>query len=131
MQTFSGIRTATRTGLILGAVLSLGAVAAQAQQDATEDPPKAPAGVVNVNMATPEQLAMLPGIGPAIAARIVAARPLADLAGLDAVKGIGEKTLTALGPFVTFEGETTLSAKVKRPKVPAVLDETTGQPLKG
>lgn len=59
-------------------------------------------GRVNLNTATPEQLEALPRIGPALAARIVQARPYRSLADLDAVKGIGPSTLSALTPLVSF-----------------------------
>jgi DNA uptake protein ComE-like DNA-binding protein len=78
-------------------------------------PPASAGGVVNVNTATPEQLQLLPRIGPALAGRIVEARPIADLAALDAVKGMGPAMLELLTPLVTFEGPTTLTEKVKAP----------------
>jgi competence protein ComEA len=51
---------------------------------------------VRVNSATPEELMRLPGVGPALAARIVAARPFASLDELLRVRGIGPKTLDKL-----------------------------------
>lgn len=59
-------------------------------------------GRVNLNSASREQLEALPRVGPALAARIVAARPYRSLADLDRVKGIGPSTLAALAPLVTF-----------------------------
>jgi competence protein ComEA len=62
---------------------------------------------VDVNRATPEELVRLPGVGPALAARIVEARrvrPFTTLADLTRVRGIGPKTvirlrgLAAVGP---------------------------------
>ena len=64
------------------------------------DPP------INVNTASPEQLLRLPGIGPVTAQAIASARaerPFRSLSDLDAVKGIGPKTLDKLRPFVVFE----------------------------
>ncbi len=65
------------------------------------------AQAVAINRATAEELEMLPGIGPALAARIVAYReangPFADLAALGEVAGIGERTLEALAPLVVFD----------------------------
>ncbi len=53
------------------------------------------------------KLAALPGIGPTLAARIVAyregsaaARPFAGVAGLQAVRGIGPATAAAAAPLV-------------------------------
>jgi len=51
---------------------------------------------LSVNTATAEQLTRLPGIGPTLARRIVAARPFASLDALLRVPGIGPKTLAAL-----------------------------------
>lgn len=63
--------------------------------------------IVNVNQATAEELALLPGIGPGLAARIVAYREangrFADLNALDDVEGIGPALLERLKDWVTFE----------------------------
>lgn len=65
------------------------------------------ARAVAINRATAEELTTLPGIGPALAARIVAHReangPFADLAALGEVQGIGERTLEALALLVVFD----------------------------
>lgn len=76
----------------------------------------APAGVVNVNTATAAQLGLLARTGPKLAEKIIAARPIKDLAALDAVKGIGEKWLAVNGPHCSFSGNTTLTEKLKAPK---------------
>lgn len=55
---------------------------------------------MSVNHATAMELEALPGIGPALAARIVAGRPYARVADLDRVKGIGPARLRALEPLV-------------------------------
>ncbi|MFO0842870.1 MAG: helix-hairpin-helix domain-containing protein [Gemmataceae bacterium] len=65
-------------------------------------PPDAP---VNLNRATPEELARLPGIGPTLAKRIVDARPFAAVGELRRVKGIGAKTLERLRPHVAVGEE--------------------------
>ena len=59
-------------------------------------------GPLNLNSATREQVEALPGVGPVLAGRILAARPYRTLADLDAVKGVGETTLKRLEPFLTF-----------------------------
>ncbi|ADV66424.1 ComEA family DNA-binding protein [Deinococcus maricopensis] len=59
-------------------------------------------GRVNLNSASLEQLEALPGVGPAMAARLVAGRPYRSLADLDAVRGVGEATLARLSPLVSF-----------------------------
>ncbi|MBC8535753.1 helix-hairpin-helix domain-containing protein [Feifania hominis] len=62
------------------------------------------AGVVNVNTATVEQLMSVPGIGEVLASRIVeyrAAAPFTDLSQLVKVRGIGEKTLEKMRPYLS------------------------------
>jgi len=61
---------------------------------------------VNVDAAGPEELERLPGVGPQMAARIVADRntrgSFGSLAGLDRVPGVGPATLRRLEPWVRF-----------------------------
>lgn len=63
------------------------------------------AGPVNVNSATEDQLDVLPGVGPATAAAIVAHRqqngPFQDVDQLGDVRGIGPAKLDALRGLVT------------------------------
>lgn len=71
----------------------------------TPKPVSAPAGRLNINTATVDQIQSLPGIGPALAGRIMAYRaahgPFTSLADLDKVEGIGPKTLERLAPLIT------------------------------
>ena len=53
-----------------------------------------------VNSATAEQLQSLPGVGPAIALRIIEHRPYSRLDDLLLVPGIGQRTLERLRPLV-------------------------------
>lgn len=73
-------------------------------------------GTVNVNEADAGQLALLPRIGPALAGRIVEFREengeFATPDDLMLVRGIGEKTMELLRPFVRTSGDTTLASKV-------------------
>ncbi|MFN3265991.1 MAG: helix-hairpin-helix domain-containing protein [Deinococcales bacterium] len=57
---------------------------------------------INLNTATQAQLETLPGVGPKMAARIIAARPLKSIKDLDAVSGIGPSMLRKLEPLVRF-----------------------------
>lgn len=62
-------------------------------------------GPIHPNTATKSQLEALPGVGPALAQRILDARavsPLLTLADLDRVKGIGPAKLEKLRPHLTF-----------------------------
>ena len=84
------------------AILVAGQVALLAQSAA---PAKAPAAVVNLNTATVEQLDALPGIGKAMAARIVEYRQkngaFKKVEDLMNVRGIGEKNFLKLKPLIT------------------------------
>ena len=59
---------------------------------------------IDLNTATPNELAMLPGVGPALAARIDAHRRerglFACVEDVDAVEGIGPVLLERMRPFV-------------------------------
>lgn len=62
---------------------------------------------VDVNAASPDELALLPRVGPSLAAAIVGDRdargPFRSVNDLDRVKGIGPATLEALRPHVTVD----------------------------
>jgi competence protein ComEA len=68
--------------------------------------PRAPAAPLALNAATSAELERLPGIGPALAARIVAWRDSAggfrNLDDLAKVRGIGPATLARLKPLLTL-----------------------------
>lgn len=70
--------------------------------------PTRPRTRLDLDAATPADIERLPGIGPAIARRIVADREAKGtfgcLAALDAVKGIGPALLARLDSLVTFSG---------------------------
>jgi competence ComEA-like helix-hairpin-helix protein len=57
--------------------------------------------LVNVNSASVEELKSLPGVGTSIARRIIGARPYGAIESLLKVKGIGQKNLEELRPFVS------------------------------
>lgn len=64
---------------------------------------------VNINVATEAELRLLPGVGPALAGRIVANRaaegPFQSIGDLDRVKGIGPRTIAKLAPFIIADVE--------------------------
>lgn len=70
-----------------------------------DDAPVGPAGPVDVNRATVEQLIVLPGVGPATATAIVTERerngPFVVVDDLERVPGIGPAKLAALRDLVT------------------------------
>jgi len=87
----------------------------------------APAGKVNINTANVEQLSQLPRVGPKVAQRIVEFRkengPFKKAEELMGVKGIGEKTFEGLRPFLSLDGDTTLTGKVPSPRKKAPKKE--------
>lgn len=65
------------------------------------------------NTATLSELDGLPGVGPATAKRIVAARPLRDLS--DLAKVVGQKRAAALAPRLTLRAPLALSGTAPPP----------------
>jgi competence protein ComEA len=92
-------RRIVSTSLAL-AVAALMAVAPAFAADA-----KVPAAKVNLNTATADQLAEVPGLGPKLAARIVEQRqksgPFKSVEDVMAVKGIGEKSFAKFQSWLT------------------------------
>jgi len=83
--------------LVLALGLSSGVAFAAAKQ--------APAGKVNINSASAQQLTALPGVGEKLAERIVEYRQKAggfkSVQELMNVKGVGEKSSSNLQPYLT------------------------------
>ena len=82
----------------------------------------APSGVVNINTADVAQLQLLPRVGAKAAQRIVEYRtahgPFQKATDLMQVKGFGNKSFERLSSYVTIEGKTTLTQKIKSPRKP-------------
>jgi DNA uptake protein ComE-like DNA-binding protein len=57
------------------------------------------AGYIDINTATEKELKMIPGIGPVMAARIIAARPFRSADDLKKVNGIGDKKYATIRPY--------------------------------
>ena len=93
--------------MFFGAFLTPAAASAAVPPAVVQEAPARPAAtdLVDLNTATPAQLEALPGIGPAMARRIVEHRekngPFAKLEDLMQVKGIGEKAFLRLRPLLT------------------------------
>ena len=108
------VRNFARTlALALGIVALLAAASPAPAAEETAAPAKK---TVNVNTASADELARLPRVGPSLAGKIVAHRekngPFKRTEDLMEVKGIGEKMFTALKPYVSVSGPTTLTEKV-------------------
>jgi competence ComEA-like helix-hairpin-helix protein len=62
---------------------------------------------IAINRARAEELELLPGVGPSLAKRIVAARseggPFRSAADLARVKGVGKRTQEKLAQFLSFD----------------------------
>ena len=56
--------------------------------------------LIDLNLASAEELEEIPGVGPATAKRIIEARPFGSIDDLLRVKGIGEAKLAKMRPFV-------------------------------
>jgi competence ComEA-like helix-hairpin-helix protein len=56
-------------------------------------------GQIDINTATEKELRMIPGIGPVMAARIIAARPFRSADDLKKVNGIGNKKYAKIRPY--------------------------------
>jgi competence protein ComEA len=110
------------TALAVAALIALAAAPVAAAD--------APSGVVNVNTATAEQLDLLPGVGPAVASRILEHREkngnFKAAEDLMLVKGIGEKSFEKMKPYVSTSGSTTLAAAVKSPRAAKEDEKSKG-----
>ena len=90
-------------------VSALAAIPATDEASSTTQEIERPAlaRLIKINAATAAELELLPGIGPAMAARIIRHRaengPFRGRSDLDRVRGVGEKTLERLLPLVSFE----------------------------
>ena len=98
---FNTVNRLVAAALLAAFVLTTGPAFAAAQ---------APAGKVNLNTATVSQLEDLPGVGPALAARIVEHRQkngaFKSVEDVMAVKGIGEKNFSKIQPHLSVGAPT-------------------------
>jgi len=56
-------------------------------------------GRIDINTATEKELRMIPGVGPVMASRIIAARPFRSADDLKKVNGIGDKKYATIRPY--------------------------------
>jgi competence protein ComEA len=79
-------------------------------------------GVINLNTASPEELRLIPGVGPARIRNILAYRkshPFRTIEELARIKGIGRKTIRRWRQHLAVSGPST-AQKVVRPDAPFV-----------
>ena len=96
-------------------MLALSVTAAHAEKTKLE-------GVVNLNAATPEELRLIPGVGPARVRNILAyrrAHPFRTVDELGRIKGIGRKTIRRWRLHLAVNGPST-AQRVLRPDLPEV-----------
>jgi DNA uptake protein ComE-like DNA-binding protein len=82
------------------------ALAWSARPDRRKRPLDTGSRCVNVNTADIATLATVPGVGEALAHRIISGRPYTKVDDLLRVSGIGARSLDELRPFVIVQGET-------------------------
>jgi competence protein ComEA len=103
--------------VFLIASMSAAAFAADVQASAS-----APAGVVNINTADAAQLSLLPRVGMKAAQRVVDYRtahgPFQKTTDIMQVKGFGDKSFERLSAYITVEGKSTLTTKIRSPRKP-------------
>jgi competence protein ComEA len=99
------------TSLVIAFVFVIGGLTLEARSQTASTPKKAQAGPtaaapLNLNTATQAQLETLPGIGPAVAARILEYRQkngsFKKVEELMNVKGIGEKSFLKIKALITI-----------------------------
>jgi competence protein ComEA len=95
-------------GATAGAAASKATTATQAAQKAPTDAKKAgkvsiPAGSININTASKEQLVALPGIGNTKAQAIIDGRPYQKPEDIMKVKGIKQKTYDKIKDLITVQ----------------------------
>lgn len=86
---------------------------------AAKTPTSAIVGVVNINTANLDQLALLPGVGISKAKAIVdyrSKKPFSSATELMNVKGIGEKLFSKVKKQVVVRGNTTAKKPAKKVK---------------
>jgi len=102
------------------------AAAKSKTKSSAADEPEAKSAKVNLNTADAAALEELPGIGPAHAKAIIAARPFKSVDELEKVRGVGKSRSDALKDLVTVTAAPA-AAKIARAKASAAktADDTT------
>lgn len=105
------VGAAILTGMFIGRLTSGDRIITEKNYQEIIQPiqPGQTAAKVNINTASAEELSELPGIGPALAQRIVDYRnkngPFVSVDELDNVSGIGKKTILDIYDYITIGGQ--------------------------
>jgi competence ComEA-like helix-hairpin-helix protein len=84
--------------------------------------------LVNLNTAEREELMTLPGVGPAIADRILASRPFASIEDLQRVSGIGSNLVEGIQTMITVNDDDSAAGE---PDEAAAPEAATTAPQEG
>jgi competence protein ComEA len=110
-------------------ITSVGAAAFAAETPANTS---APSGVVNINTADVAQLSLLPRVGQKAAQRIVDYRAqhgaFQKTTDIMQVKGFGDKSYERLSSYITVDGKSTLTQKVRAPRKPRAAKASKSRP---
>lgn len=82
---------------------------------------------IDLNNAPLDELRTMPGVGPTLAERIIAARPFESIEEIRNVSGVGPALFERLAPFLVLEPSETQEDDVQAEAVPP-LDETETTP---
>jgi competence protein ComEA len=91
--------------------------------------PSAPGAPVDLNTADQKALEALPGVGPTLAKRIMAARPIQSLEELSKVKGMSKTKVAALRDKVTFGPVAPAAAPAAAPAPTTPAAPTAATPM--
>jgi competence protein ComEA len=59
--------------------------------------------LVDINKANERELRLVPGLGPALANKIIDNRPYASIWELMKIEGLGRQRVNSLAPYITTE----------------------------
>lgn len=115
-------------GIVALFVLTLSGGAFAAPQAVKTGAMAAATGPIDLNTATQAELEKLPGVGPAMAKKIMAGRPYASTSELSTKAGLPAKTVEKIAPLVTVGTGARGAAKPSLPPPSTVKTPTAPKP---